>query len=205
MIFCVILSTRLPCTEIEKHSAADGGALAKISEQLDYPPAQVPVIRTIRPKYARPCRRQEGQIAPVSAALFPNSAATQTLLAPITPATFVDGTPLYRREPPFARLGVSLSRATMPGRMIRLGGKQGVPTINLLTERLLEAPLIHSDETRLQVLDSDEAPAADHWKWVRATRVWEAICHPLEIEARRIGLNERPARSFHWHKAAGIR
>jgi hypothetical protein len=133
MIFCVILSTRLPCTEIEKHSAADGGALARISEQLDYRPARV------------------------------------------------------------------------PGRMIRLGGKHGVPIINLLTEQLLEAPLIHGDETPLQVLDSDEAPAADHWKWVRATRVWEAICHPLEIEARRIGLNERPARLFHWHKAAGIR
>jgi transposase len=203
MIFYAILSTRLPCTEIEKHSAADGGALAQISEQLDYRPARVPVIHTIRPKYARPCRRQEVQIAPVS--LFLKSTATRALLAPITPATFVDGTPPYRQEPPCTRLGVSLTRAAMPGRMIRLGGKHGVPIINLLTERLLEAPLIHSDETRLQVLDSDEAPAADHWKWVRATRVWEAICHPLEIEARRIGLNERPARSFHWHKAAGIR
>jgi transposase len=145
------------------------------------------------------------QITSVSAALIPKSTATRASLAPITPATFVEGTPLYLQEPPFARLGVSLTRAAMPGRMIRLGGKQGVPTINMLTERLLEAPLIHSDETRLQVLDSDEAPAADHWKWVRATRMWEAICRPLGIEARRIGLNERPAKSFHWHKAAGIR
>ena len=29
-------------------------------------------------------------------------------------------------------------------------------------------PLIHCDETRLQVLKSDKAPTADHWMWVRA-------------------------------------
>jgi len=43
-----------------------------------------------------------------------------------------------------------------------------VPLINLLNELMLEAPLIHCDETRLQVLRSDKAPTADHWMWVRA-------------------------------------
>jgi len=44
-----------------------------------------------------------------------------------------------------------------------------VPLINLLNEQMLEHPLIHSDETRLQVLHSDKAPTADHWMWVRAS------------------------------------
>src|SRR5204863_233414 len=34
---------------------------------------------------------------------------------------------------------------------------------------VLEHPLIHSDETRLQVLHSDKAPTAEHWMWVRAS------------------------------------
>ena len=54
------------------------------------------------------------------------------------------------------------------GWMIRLGGTHLVPLVNLLNEQMLEQPLIHCDETRLQVLNSDKAPTADHWMWVRA-------------------------------------
>ena len=36
-------------------------------------------------------------------------------------------------------------------------------------DELLSDPLIHFDETRLQVLKSDKAPTADHWIWVRAS------------------------------------
>jgi transposase len=43
-----------------------------------------------------------------------------------------------------------------------------VPLVNLLNEHMLEGPLIHCDETSLQVLRSDKAPTADHWMWVRA-------------------------------------
>ena len=52
--------------------------------------------------------------------------------------------------------------------MIQLGGTHVVPIINLMNEILLAAPLIHCDETRLQVLKSDKAPTAEHWMWVRA-------------------------------------
>jgi hypothetical protein len=57
----------------------------------------------------------------------------------------------------------------MAGWMIKLGGTHVVPLINLMNEQLLTAPLIHCDETRLQVLKSDKAPSADHWIWVRAS------------------------------------
>jgi transposase len=158
--------------ETEKRCAADGTALERIgeevSEQLDYQPAKVRVIRNIRPKYACPCCRQGVKIAPVPMALFPKSIATPALLAQITTAKFVDHVPLYRQETQFDRLGVPLGRATMAGWMIRLGATHVVPIINLLADRLLEAPLIHCDETRLQVLNSGKAPTADHWMWIRA-------------------------------------
>lgn len=174
------LSAALPRVDVihdlaadQKVCAADGTALERIgeeiSEQLDFKPAQVRVIRNIRPKYACPCCKIGVAIAPVPAQLLPKSLATPSLLAHIATAKFVDGTPLYRQEPQFARIGVALGRATMAGWMIKLGGVHVVPIVNLLHELMLSDPLIHCDETRLQVLKSDKAPTADHWMWVRAS------------------------------------
>jgi transposase len=174
------LSATLPRVEVvhdlpedQKICAADGTVLTRIgeeiSEQLDYQPAKVRVIRNIRPKYACPCCKSGVAIAPVPAQLLPKSLATPSLLAQITTAKFVDGTPLYRQEPQLARLGVPLGRATMAGWMIQLGGVHVVPIVNLMREVMLSDPLIHCDETRLQVLKSDKAPTADHWMWVRAS------------------------------------
>lgn len=173
------ISANLPRIEVvhdlpegEKVCAADGTALERIgeevSEQLHFQPAQVCVIRNIRPKYACPCCRQGVYIAPVPLQLLPKSMATPALLAQITTAKFVDGLPFYRQEAQWDRLGIPLGRATMAGWQIQLGGIHVVPIINLMKDLLLEAPLIHCDETRLQVLKSDKAPTAHHWMWVRA-------------------------------------
>lgn len=118
------LSAALPRVEVihdlpdhQKICIADGAALERIgeeiSEQLDFKPAQVRVIRNIRPKYACPCCRTGVAIAAVPLQLFPKSLATPTLLAQIATAKFVDGLPLYRQERQFERLGVTLGRATM--------------------------------------------------------------------------------------------
>jgi transposase len=173
------LSAELPRVEVlhdladhEKVCAKDGTTLERIGEevceQLDYQPARVRVLKHIRPKYACPCCREGVKIAPVPPALLPKSLATPSLLAHIVTAKFADALPLYRQETQLARLGVTLGRATMAGWMIRLGTQEVVPLINLLNEQMLEQPLIHCDETRLQVLKSEKAPTADHWMWVRA-------------------------------------
>jgi transposase len=157
-------------SEAEKICPADGTTLERIgqqtSEQLEVIPAQIRVIRHIRPQYACPCCRTGIKIAPVPRTLFPKSIASPSLLAQIATAKFVDGTPLYRQQPQFARMGIQLGRATMAGWMIRIGHYL-VPLINLLNEILLAEPVLHCDETRLQVLKSDKAPTADHWMWVR--------------------------------------
>jgi hypothetical protein len=102
------------------------------------------------------------------ATLFPKSILTPSLAAHIATAKFVDGTPLYRQEPQFERMGIALGRGTMARWMIRIGGTFLVPLINLLNELLLAESVVHCDETRPQVLKSDKAPTADHWMWVRA-------------------------------------
>ena len=157
--------------ESEKRCAHDGAVLERIgeecSEQLDYIPAQLRVIRHVRLKYACPCCHQGVKLAPVPAQLLPKSNASPALLAHIATAKYVDGLPLHRQERQFARLGIELGRASMASWMIKLGARV-VPIINLLNDQLLESPLVHMDETRVQVLKSEKAPTAEHWMWVRA-------------------------------------
>jgi transposase len=49
--------------------------------------------------------------------------------------------------------------------MIKLG-EVVIPIVNLLNDHLLDGPLLHRDETTLQVLRSHEAPSSDHFMWV---------------------------------------
>src|SRR5665213_38530 len=159
-------------SEAEKVCPLDGTALERIGEetceQLEVIPAKVRVLKHIRPKYACPCCHSGVRIAPVPVTLFPKSILTPSLAAQIATAKFVDGTPLYRQESQFDRMGIPLGRGTMALWMLRIGGLFIVPLINLLNELLLAESVIHCDETRLQVLKSDKAPTADHWMWVRA-------------------------------------
>jgi transposase len=159
--------------EEQKQCSHDGAALELIgteeSEQLDYIPAKLRVLRHIRLKYACPCCQQGVKLAPAPIQLFAKSNATPGLLAQITTAKYVDGTPLHRQEAQFARIGVELPRATMARWMIQLGGEHVVPLINLMHEQLLTSSLVHMDETAVQVLKSDKAPSADHWIWVRTS------------------------------------
>ncbi len=109
------LDARLPRVDVvhdlpeeQKVCTEHGVALVRFgeekSEQLDYQPARVRVIRNIRPKYSCPCCEKVA-IAPVPVQLFPKSLATPSLLAHIVTAKFVDGIPLYRQERQFDRLG----------------------------------------------------------------------------------------------------
>lgn len=158
--------------EADKVCPKDGTPLVKIgeatAEQLDYQPARLRIVKHVRPKYACPCCEQTVTIAPPPAQLLPKSLASPRLLAHVTTAKYVDGLPLHRQEAQFARLGIRLPRATMARWLIELGTNHLVPIVNLLNDQLLEAPLIHMDETRVQVLRSEKAPTSDHWMWVRA-------------------------------------
>ncbi len=159
-------------SEADKVCPADGTTLERIgeetAEQLEVIPAQIRVIRHIRPKYACPCCRSGVRIAAVPPSIFPKSIATPSLLAQITTAKFVDGVPLYRQEPQFGRLGIALGRGTMALWMIRLGGTFIVPLINLLNELLLAESGCPLRRDPAAGLEERQAPTADHWMWVRA-------------------------------------
>lgn len=158
--------------EEEKVCAHDGTVLEVIgtetSERYDYVPPQLRVIVQQRLKYACPCCHQGVKVAPLPAQLLPKSMASASLLAHITTAKFVDGVPLTRQCNQFERLGLSIHAGTMGVWMNTIGAERLPPLISLMHEAILASPVLHCDETTVQVLKSEKPVSSDHYMVVRA-------------------------------------
>jgi transposase len=158
--------------EARKICPHDGAALKcigdEVSEQLDIIPATIQVLRHIRKKYACPCCEQHIVTAELPKQPIPKSLASPGTLAFVAVSKYADGLPLYRQQVIFDRLGCELPRATLCNWMLDCG-QIIQPLINLLNDRLLAQPLIHLDETVVQVLNEDGKPAqSQSYMWVRA-------------------------------------
>ena len=129
----------------------------EISEQLDYIPAKIQVIRNIRYKYV--CKGCEGveadepavSIAPLPPMIIPKSIATPGLLAYTLTSKFADALPFYRQEKIFERIGVDISRSSMCGWAIKVA-EECEPLMELLNKDIRSGPLISIDETTVQVM-----------------------------------------------------
>lgn len=158
--------------ESEKICSLHGTPLEKIGEdvieKLDIVPAKVFVQEQVIFKYKCPCC--EGKITEAirEPDPIPKSFATPGLLAYIATAKYTDGLPLYRLERIFQRYGIDLSRTTMARWMVDMGDLVR-PLINLMHEDLLSSPVIHGDETRVQVLDEpNRPPQSQSYMWTLA-------------------------------------
>lgn len=141
--------------ESERVCPHDGQALVEIgvetSEQLDIIPQQIRVIQHQRVKYACPCCDQGIRLTAAPARIIPKGLLTESALAWVATAKFLDSMPLYRQAALIGRFGGDLSRNTLAGSMIRVG-EAVQPVINLLRDHLLESELVFADETVIQVL-----------------------------------------------------
>lgn len=82
---------------------------------------------------------------------------------------FVNAMPLYRQEQEFKRLGVILSRQNLSNWIIK-GAELLEPISKALKQELLTRPVLHADETTLEVLCEPGRPAkADSYMWVYRT------------------------------------
>lgn len=129
----------------------------EVSEKLDYIPAQLRIIRYIRPQYAcKDCQGTESSsktilIAPPLIQLIPKGIATPSLLTHIIISKFADALPFYRQQAQFKRIGIEIPRSTMSAWCIYVAEACN-PLIALLTKNIRSGPLINMDETPLQVL-----------------------------------------------------
>jgi transposase len=123
----------------------------EVSEQLKYMPAQLVVVRHIRPKYA--CRACEDgiTIAKLPVLLLPKSIATPELVAQTILAKYEDHIPLYRQEAQWKRLGIDLPRNSCCGWLMKVS-ELCTPLWQLLREDILTSAYAQADETPLVVL-----------------------------------------------------
>lgn len=112
----------LDLADVEKVCACCQGALHRIgedrSERLEFIPAKMTVIETVRPKYScRHCEQNETHVTikqtPPTPSLIPKGIATPSLLSQIITSKYQFALPLYRQEALFKQLGIELSRRTM--------------------------------------------------------------------------------------------
>ncbi len=137
------------------------------SEQLEYIPATLQVIRNVRPKYACPECEDGVRIAQVPPQPIPKSMASPSLLAHIVVSKYCDALPLYRQSGIFGRADIDMSRTTMATWMMKLG-EHVQPIINLMRDELLSGDIAHCDETRVQVLKENGKKAqSQSYMWVQ--------------------------------------
>lgn len=154
-----------PCCNGELHQFGE-----ETSEQLEYIPATIKVIETVRPKYAcRMCEQNNThtpiKIAGVPASPIPKSMATPSLLAQVIIQKYQFALPLYRQEALFKQLDIELSRKTLATWMIRCADLFK-PVIERLKDTLLTQSVIHADETPLKVINDDKQKS---YMWVYCT------------------------------------
>lgn len=131
------------------------------SEALEFVPTHIKVIKTIRPKYTcRHCEREGTEsavkTAPPLPTPIPKSIATLSLLSQIITCKYQFGLPLYRQETIFSEIGIELSRQTMSSWMLRCAALLS-PLYQHLKKALLAQPVIHGDETVLNVINADKS------------------------------------------------
>lgn len=142
---------------------------AEISEQLEYFPAMLKVLRHIRHKYACEKCDHDGYNPNIEAAKKPSQPIDKglpgpSLLAYIVTSKLGDHLPLYRLERIFERQDVHIARSTMCAWM-RFCGDLVKPLVELMTQRVRQSQVIHTDDTTVPI----QSPGA---KQCRKGRIW---------------------------------
>jgi transposase len=143
----------------------------EVSEKLEFTPARLTVIRSVRPKYA--CKACEGfecghpvKIAPLPAQIIERGIATPGLLAYILVSKFCDAIPFYRQERQFERIGIELPRGDFCNWAVQVG-RRCDPLIEIFLAAIRAGPMAQMDETRLQVMkEAGRADTAQSFMWV---------------------------------------
>lgn len=127
----------------------------EISERIDFTPAVLKVIETVRPKYA--CKKHEEcgvRTAPLPAQPVAKGMATAGLIAHVLVAKYKDHLPLYRQSCIFARHGAEIPESTLCDWVKDAVGLL-TPVVAAMHASVLESAVVQSDDTPVLVLDRE--------------------------------------------------
>lgn len=132
---------------------------SKTVRSLEIKPAEFIVHEDIYFTYAcKKCENGEDlkttiKETPHEISFYPGSCVSPSLVSYLMVQKYVMGSPLYRLEKEFERQGYNLSRQTMSNWIIHCSDTWLKPVYDRMHEMLLDEPVIHADETTLQVLN----------------------------------------------------
>jgi transposase len=136
-----------------------------VSEKLDYVPASVRVIETVRPKYACPACHDGVTIAAAPPQAVERSLATEGLLAHVVVAKYLDHLPLYRLERIFQREHLDLSRATLCGWVADVATALA-PIGAALRRQVTAANYLQTDDTPVTILEETGSRKGRMWTYL---------------------------------------
>lgn len=175
------LPAHLPRVEIQhepENTACACGCQMKrigedVSEKLEYMPGTFTVERHVRGKWACAACQKLVQ-APVPAQIIDKGIPTSNLLAHVLVAKYGDHLPLYRLEEIYAREGVPLSRSTL-AQWVGQCGLQLQPLIDALKAEMLACPVLHADETPVEMLKPGTGKTHRAFLWAYSPGVFEPL------------------------------
>jgi transposase len=136
-----------------------------VSEKLDYVPARLRVIETVRPTYACPHCHDGVTQAPAPPQAVERSLATEGLLAHVVVSKYVDHLPLYRLERIFDREHVDLSRATLCGWVADVATAL-TPIGDELRREVVAATYLQTDDTPITILEETGSRKGRIWTYL---------------------------------------
>jgi transposase len=134
------------------------------TEQLDYIPGKLEVLRHIYPKYACSCCKDGVTAAPRVASPIAGGLAGPGLLSYVMCSKFAVHIPLYRQQDELARAGVLLARSTLCDWIAQCGVVLK-PLVDLMRTRVLLSHVINADETPVPVLDPTRDSTRKSYLW----------------------------------------
>jgi transposase len=136
-----------------------------VSEKLDYVPASVRVIETVRPKYACPHCHDGVVAAPAPPQAVERSLATEGLLAHVVVSKYLDHLPLYRLERIFHREHLDLSRTTLCGWVADVATALA-PIGEELRRQVTAARYVQTDDTPVTILEEAGSRKGRIWTYL---------------------------------------
>jgi transposase len=144
----------------------------EIRRELKVIPAQVKVVEHVRHVYAcRQCEK-ENITTPIITAKMPNpvlkgSFVSPSLMAYIMHRKYCEAVPLYRQEQQFINFGIQLSRQNLANWVMHGANNWLKLLYNRLHTYLVKEPVIHADETTMQVLaEKGKKPTSKSYMWL---------------------------------------
>jgi transposase len=154
---------------------------SETSEQLEFDPSSLKVLKHIRHKYAcRACAagfasagdgcgrcdcQSHIEIAAKPAQPIEKGLPGPGLLAYVITSKLGDHLPLYRLEKIFGRHGVDIARSTMCAWMLN-ASELIAPLVELITTRVKQSRVIHTDETRVPVQAEGQCKSGRIWTYI---------------------------------------